>query len=486
MIVKYRYLQRPHISWIIAISSIGVMLSSLFVFSQNYLWLSSNGVLIIALSLIFIIWRTNHGISILLSLVVGLCIGGYVTANYIITQQVYNDFYGKKVTIKGTVSDDTVKDPSGNYKLKVNQLTIQSTAVPGTIWASIDQKIIVKRGDVITLSGILQSGFGTMSGSLFRAQLLDIYRPNPGDIARKARDSFSDNVYKYVPAEQAQLGIAYVTGQKNTISEDLKANFMILGLIHLVVASGFHLTVIVGFSKRFFKNQSRYIAVIMSLLFIWLFLLLTGFNATMIRASLVAGISLLAWYYGRRVHPVVLLLFVAALTVIINPSFIWGDIGWYLSFAAFTGVIILAPLLNGYFWGDVNNVPAIRRIIITTVAAQITTFPIVAVVFSQYSPLALISNLLILPLVPLTMGLTTLTGLMAYFSSFVADIISIPTYWILKYMTSTANYLSVSPYAYGEIKISPTGIVLSYSMMIIIMIYMWRKTNCRFSEIDIV
>ena len=82
------------------------------------------------------------------------------------------------------------------------------------------------------------------------------------------------------------------------------------------------------------------------------FMAMTGFSPSMSRAGLVAGLSLAAWYYGRTIHPLVLLPVAAGTTLLINPQFGWNDLGWQLSFAAFAGVIILAPLLQRYFFGD--------------------------------------------------------------------------------------------------------------------------------------
>ncbi len=72
-------------------------------------------------------------------------------------------------------------------------------------------------------------------------------------------------------------------------------------------------------------------------------------SPSMSRAGLVAGLSLLAWYYGRRIHPLVLLPLAMAITVMVQPSYAWGDLGWQLSFAAFAGVLIGAPLIQAYF-----------------------------------------------------------------------------------------------------------------------------------------
>ncbi len=63
-----------------------------------------------------------------------------------------------------------------------------------------------------------------------------------------------------------------------------------------------------------------------------------------------AGLSSSAWYYGRTIHPLVLLPCVGGNCAIDNPQFGWGDLGWQLSFACQQGVIMLAPLLHSYFW----------------------------------------------------------------------------------------------------------------------------------------
>jgi competence protein ComEC len=484
MIQRLKYWAKPHVSWLIASFSIGVLVGAIIVFIYNILWVSEFSWLATAFALGFLSWRVRNGIAIFFALVAGIFIGSYVTSNYLIQQSAYTDYYDKLVVVTGTVADDTLKDPSGNYRLKVNQVRIDNQDLPGDIWVSLASPLVIKRGDFIKIEGILKEGFGTLSGSLFRAQLKDISRPVPGDIARVARDSFSDRVSAHMPSEQAQLGVAYVTGQKQSLSEELKIDFRILGLIHVVVASGFHLTIIVGFSRRLFAKYSRYLALLFSSMLIWGFLMITGYSATMVRATIVSLLSLIAWYYGRIVHPVVLLLIVAALTIIINPSYIWGDVGWYLSFAAFTGVIIMAPLLNAYFWGDAKEIPAFRRIIIATISAQITTFPIIAIVFGQYSPLALLSNLLILPLVPLAMALTTVSGIAGFLIPYLGDILSFPAYVVLKYMTSITNWLSVTPFAYGEISITPIGVAISYVIIVLIIYFLWRKTGYSFSRID--
>lgn len=195
-------------------------------------------------------------------------------------------------------------------------------------------------------------GFGNFSSAVYRAKLLNVQRPEPGDVARQVRDWFADTVRRAIPDPQAALGIGYLVGQRRALPPELDEALQIAGLTHVVVASGYNLTILVRLARRLFVRVSKYLAAFAASGMIGSFVLITGASPSMSRAGLVAGLSLLAWYYGRKFHPLVLLPFAAAVTVLIDPSFAWGDLGWQLSFTAFAGVMIIAPLGQAYFFGD--------------------------------------------------------------------------------------------------------------------------------------
>ena len=135
-----------------------------------------------------------------------------------------------------------------------------------------------------------------------------------------------------------------------------------------IVASGYNLTILVRLARRLFAKISKYLATLVSCSLVLGFIAMTGASPSMVRAGLVTGLSLLAWYVGRKFHPVVLLGIVSAITVLCNPSYAWGDMGWMLSFAAFAGVIIVAPVMTAYFF-SADKVPAIIQILLETLAA---------------------------------------------------------------------------------------------------------------------
>jgi len=77
-----------------------------------------------------------------------------------------------------------------------------------------------------------------------------------------------------------------------------------------------------------------------------------GTSASIVRAAVISVLTLAAWYYGRAIRPLLLLLLAAAVTAYANPVYLWADISWYLSFLAFFGILVLGPLVTSRLYGE--------------------------------------------------------------------------------------------------------------------------------------
>lgn len=461
----------------IAWTSIGVLLGALLASMVDYQQFRATDWLIVAFSLGFVGFFRRTVPAICVVLLAGVALGFSAGVQTLHRLEPLHQLVGTTQTVTGRVSDDTTRGPSGDQRIQLTDLSIHETELNGTIWINAFEQSDIKRGDIVTAEGTISDGFGTMQASIFEADVTAIVRPEPGDIARIARDNFSDKVAEFISAPQASLGVSFLVGQRSNLPSDIQEMFRDLGLVHLVVASGFHLTIVIRFSRRLLAPWSKFLALSGSLVLIFGFLLLTGFSTSMTRASLVAGLSLLAWFVGRSIHPLILLPVVAAITVLINPLFIWSDMAWYLSFAAFTGVIIYAPLIQKYFWAADKEPGALRYIIVATLSAQLLTFPIIALTFEQYSPLAVLANVLVLPIVPLVMLGTFATGAMGFIVPWLANIFGWLTELGLRYITTMVEYLSLLPWATKPIAISPLQIIMFYAALLGLAIYATRVTK---------
>lgn len=420
-------------------------------------------------------WR-RYIIFIPLVLVAGLLLGLWRGALVQRELSVYDTLIGSTVKLRGTIAEDADSNARGQMTLRLRNVAIENHEVGGQVWLVLKPGVEVERSDVITIEGTLAEGFGVFSVAVYTPDVLSVERPVPGDVALHIRDWFGGSVRRVIPEPQVSLGLGYLVGQRRGLPAELEQALQIAGLTHIIVASGYNLTILVRFARRAFERVSKYLAALSASLMIVSFIAITGLSPSMSRAGLVAGLSLLAWYYGRTFHPLVLLAFVAMITLFINPSYAWGDLGWLLSFAAFAGVMILAPLLQAYFFGD-EKPGTLRQIVGETIAAQIATLPILAFAFGIVSNVALFANVLILPLVPLAMIFVFIAGIGSIVHPVMGEILALPATFLLEYMIRVAEFFSSLSWAQTEISVGLAGVCLAYVGLIVACIYMKRRTR---------
>ncbi len=475
-----------HISWSIAIFCGAIIIGLFAARSFQIVLFGSLVFLLLGLAISVVGMRKRYLYLMPLLVVGGAIVGiwrGSVHNNELADMK---SLMGYSVTISGSVTDDVDSSANGQLALRLNDLIVKDRTLKGSLWVTISDSVAdIKRSDSVTVSGKVGNGFGSFAGSIYRAKLVKIVRPTPGDWALRLRDWFSSGIHLAIPDPAASLGNGYLVGQKRALPADLIEALKIAGLTHIVVASGYNLTILVRLARRLFEKLSKYLAALSSALMIFGFVSITGLSPSMTRAALVASLSLAAWYYGRKFHPLVLLPMAAAITVLVNPSYLWGDLGWQLSFAAFAGVMILAPLLQRYFFGEAKP-GIIRQILGETISATLLTAPILITAFGQISNVSLIANLLILPFVPLAMLLTFIAGVGALAVPGVAIIFGWPATTLLNYMIWVAMELSKLTWATTVLQVSGLVEAICYGLIIGLCLYLWRATHYNLAEANII
>lgn len=393
----------------------------------------------------------------------------------------YGAFIGKDVVLRGRIKEDVSQGSSGGVSVQLDSVQIGAVQLPGTVLATGRTVHQALRGDSIEIRGKLKEGFGSFAAGITVISITAIERQPHGDIGRVVRDWFAGKVREEISEPQASLGIGFLTGQKSALPPDLAESLKIAGLTHIVVASGYNLTILVRLARKLLLRFSKYLSAVSSGIMIASFVMVTGLSPSMTRAGLVSSMSLLSWYYGHAFHPFVLLPVAAAITVAIQPSYVWGDLGWQLSFSAFVGVMVVAPLLQTYFFG--NKEPGtFRQILGETLAAHMVTVPILAISFGTMSNVAIIANILVVPLVPLAMLLTFLCGIGAIVALPFIQLLATPTSWLLGYMTNVATFMAELPWAQSQLEVALIAWVFYGLGLATLCYWMWRKTNYNFRK----
>lgn len=405
----------------------------------SFLWLALAVVLLVVSIII------SRRIATVLAILAGLIIPFYRTAPTVIAGDYYQNLVGQNITIKGKIAKDPTESSSGKYSVILSDIEINQP-LPGEIFVSlsslkISDELTLRRSDIVELEGTFAEGFGSYSGSIIRPKIVSASRPTPGDIFLDFRDFFADKIKDYIPSPENSLALGYLLGQKSGVDQTFQDALRIVGLTHIVVASGAHLGVLTSASKKIFGRLSRFAGTLAGALMTIIFIFITGLSASMIRAGLVTFLSLITKYFGREIKPQNLIIFVAAATLVFSPNYL-TDLAWLLSFGSFTGILVLAPKITTFFYGKTKKPNFIFSTLITSLSAALICTPILLYFFGQISLISIVANLLILPTVSIAMGLSFATGLFAIILPPLAFIFGKLTTLLLDYQISVVTFFS--------------------------------------------
>lgn len=281
-----------------------------------------------------------------------------------------------------------------------------------------------------------------------------------------------ETLYRIYPAREASLLAGILLGDESGISEKVKLAFNDTSTRHIIAISGFNISIIAGlflalFGRWLGARRGAWVAGIG----IALYTILVGADATVVRAAIMGILAMVALQTGRQSFALNTLGFSAALMALVNPLVLW-DIGFQLSFAATLGLVLYSePLrMRVDLWLDAHlqadSAKRLSRLIndylLLTLAAQITTLPILLYYFHRLSLLSLPANLLILPAQPALMifgGLSVLAGIIFLP---LGQLIGFISWALAAYTMRIVEFFAGLPWASQILDSFPFSLVLIY------------------------
>lgn len=216
-----------------------------------------------------------------------------------------------------------------------------------------------------------------------------------------------------LPEPEGSLLIGILLGLKTSALRDQYALFQQSGTVHLVVTSGFKVTVLSGLlAVCATRLLGRRWAIVPLLLGIVAYAILCGAGPAAQRAGIMGALLVIAPRMGRTYNFYTALAFAALVMSALSPYVLW-DVGFQLSLLGTLGIVLLTPILAGWLGLLLDHVPGGKlstELFCVTLAAQIATLPIQIIIFRQISLVAPLTNLLVVPLLGILLAMGVLVG----------------------------------------------------------------------------
>ncbi|MDO8555451.1 MAG: ComEC/Rec2 family competence protein [bacterium] len=404
---------------------------------------------------------------------------------------VLNMKIGKNAVIEGIV-DEEPQETENNTRL------ILKTKEDVKVLLIAQSYPVFRYGDKIEVRGVLQKpdNFFTASGISgqsfdWRAYLakddifFEMIYPKTKLISSgngskikgllfSVKEKFLRSVSSLLPEPHASLLGGLTVGAKKSMPKKLLDDFKKAGVIHIVVLSGYNVTLVADAAMRVFSFLPSFLSIGFGAFAILLFTLMTGASVPVVRASFMALLVLVARATGRLYHISTALLFAGFFMILGNPKILRFDTSFQLSFLATISLIYLAPALAK----KLTFLPKkfqIREIAASALATQIFVLPLLLYRTGIFSTVGLPVNLLILMFVPITMFVGFLAGGVGLLSFYLAAPFSWLAWILLEYELAVVAFFNRLPFASYTIAFFPLWLAFAVYGFYVLLLYKLRK-----------
>lgn len=211
------------------------------------------------------------------------------------------------------------------------------------------------------------------------------------------------HILKLFPDDVAPLMKAMLTGDKSELYKDdgLYTAMKTAGFSHIIAVSGMHVSFILGLLRLWTGRRRRYAVIGIPL--VWFFAAMSGFSPSVVRASAMMSLMLIAPMVRRENDAPTSLSASLLILTLVNPESI-GSISLQLSFCAMAGIILVSPAIYAQlnkFFEDTEGIiarplRAITASFSSSVGAIVFTTPLMALHFGFVPLYSVLTNMLCL------------------------------------------------------------------------------------------
>ena len=383
------------------------------------------------------------------------------------------------ISITGVIMEEP-EATNASVKLILSVQEVEGDAASGNLLVRTSRYPSLEYGDLLKVTGNLELPPDDLNGFNYRTYLegqgiyTSMYYPNVELISQgqgpqplKAiyflRHRMGEALRQSLPEPESSLARGILLGLRSDIPPSLNEAFQHSGTTHILAISGQNMAIIAGIvlsvATRFFgKHRPTYFIVTLSIL--WLYALLAGMSAPVLRAVIMVNVYLLGIYLGRQRSGLTAVAFSATVMIAINPKILW-QISFQLSFAAVLGLILLTPIFQD--WLSRLRIPkVVSDSLAVGLGAILATLPLTAYYFGYTSLVTLPATFFASLVLPAIITITAAVAIIGLVWIPAACVIGWIDWILLKYFILVVQGFAAIPHASIEISQVKAWLVWTY------------------------
>lgn len=296
------------------------------------------------------------------------------------------------------------------------------------------------------------------------------------------KEKMRKTLYKNISFPESTILGAMILGDKGRIPEEWLLKLSSTGVRHITAVSGMHVAIISSILISIFSRANKKISTFFIISFLFFFVLLTGFQASAIRAGLLALSVLVSRMIGRKSSPLRATILIAFLMLVVNPNLLIHDVGFQLSFLSFIGISVFSEKIEK----SISFLPSfLSSPISVTISAFILSFPIVIYHFKEVPIMFLPTNVIVSFFIYPIMFLGIIFLILSQVSYPIAYLFLLPLRIFMNLFTKTVSFFSnLFITSSRPINLSIIEVIFLYLILLIFYYFYIKKEKDRIESID--
>ena len=444
--------------------------------------------------------------NVIITIIIFSCLSNFIIKE---KNKKFETFYSTSenvVLLARVESEAKQKEYKKTYKIKVLEINKYKEDV--NLYLSTDKKLELEFGDIIKIKGKYkapdyQRNYGGFSyreylktlniyGNVTAEKIEVIEKSQKNDISfliHQIKENIKLNAQKYLDEETSSIYLGLILGDTTNIEDETKEAFKNSNMSHILAVSGMHITYItIGVMLFFSKLSGKRMAKFLSIIILILYITITGFSPSIIRACITAILMLLGGIMNRKADVWTSISISLFIILLYNP-FLITNIGLQFSYMGTIGIIVFNKTIvkvltskknsNKYKTDNKKTIKEkVKEIIAVTISAQIFIIPLTIFHYNTVGLYFLITNLLLSLIIGPVIILGFLFLPMLIFNLSILNILALPIKLgikIILFLTQMGNL----PYSKIYVATPKIFVLIIYFVLVIILNYIYTACTAK-------